>query len=270
MDDLTSKVAVITGAASGIGFALAKVFAAEGMRVVLADVDATRLTSAADALAATGADCIGEVVDVSDPAAVERLADRTVEHFGGVHVICNNAGVSALGCQWELSLDDWNWVLDVCLGGVVNGIRSFVPRMLASGEPGHVVNTASMAGVLTSPFVGPYAAAKHAVVGISKGLRAELAGTPIGVTVVCPGMVNTPVADRMGDHIHETGHHAGDDALAMLDLMQTGLRTGMPPEAAAAAILAAVKANRLWVLPNGGVLLPLVQADFDELLASPG
>jgi NAD(P)-dependent dehydrogenase (short-subunit alcohol dehydrogenase family) len=184
-------------------------------------------------------------------------------------MICNNAGVSALGCQWELSLDDWNWVLDVCLGGVVNGIRSFVPRMLASGKPGHVVNTASMAGVLSSPYVGPYAAAKHAVVGISRGLRAELDGTAIGVTVVCPGMVNTPVADRMGEHMQETDQHPGDAALAMLDLMCTGLRTGMPPEAAAADVLAAVKANRLWALPNGHVLLPLVQADFDELLATP-
>ena len=171
MDDLTSKVTAVLGASSRIGFAVAKAFAAEGMRVVLADVDVDRLKGAVDELTASGADCLGEVIDVSDPLAVERLADRTAEHFGGVHEICNNAGVSAMGRQWELSLDDWNWVLDVCLGGVVNGIRSVAPRMLAFGEQGHVINTASMGALLNSPFVGPYAAAKHAVVGLSKGLR---------------------------------------------------------------------------------------------------
>jgi short-subunit dehydrogenase len=141
--------------------------------------------------------------------------------------------------------------------------------MLASGEQGHVINTASMGGLLTSPFVGPYAAAKHVVVGLSKGLRAELADSAIGVTVVCPGMVNTSSVERMRDHMQQTDQHPNDDVLAKLDYMQGGLHTGMTPEPAAAAILAAVKANHLWVQPNGAELLPMVQADFDEMLASP-
>jgi NAD(P)-dependent dehydrogenase (short-subunit alcohol dehydrogenase family) len=269
MDDLASKVAVIAGGSSGIGLALAKAFAAERMRVVIASEDPHQLRTAVEELTAAGAECIGEVVDVSDPAVVEHLKDVTVERFGGVHVICNNAGVSAMGRQWELSLEDWKWVLGVCLGGVVNGIRSFLPHMLASGEPGHVVNTASMGGLLTSPFVGPYAAAKHAVVGLSKGLRAELADSAIGVTVVCPGMVDTPIVKRMRDHMQEVGHQPRADVSVMLDYMQSGVSAGMTPDAAALSIVAAVKANRFWVLPNGSELLPMVQADFDEMLASP-
>ena len=173
----TGSCAVVTGAASGIGRALARAFGAEGMKVVLGDVNEPLLKEAADELTSKGVECVALAVDVSDAAAVERLAEQAIDRFGSVGVVCNNAGVSTIGKQWEIGIDDWDWVIGVCLRGVVNGVRSFVPRMLAHAGPAHVVITASMGGLLTSPFLGPYAAAKHAVVGLSKGLRAELAGT---------------------------------------------------------------------------------------------
>ncbi|MGA2932943.1 MAG: SDR family NAD(P)-dependent oxidoreductase, partial [Acidimicrobiales bacterium] len=168
------------------------------------------------------------------------------------------------------SAEDWGWVIGVCLGGVVNGVRSFVPRMLAQGGPAHVVNTASMGGLLTGAYIGPYAAAKHGVVGLSKGLRAELAGTEIGVTVVCPGMVNTPILEGIRSHMDSIGAGGGEEVEFMFDVLESGLETGMSAEAAAAMVVAAVKADQFWVLPNGEEHLPSVQADFDEMLASVG
>ena len=178
MTELAGGVCVVTGAGAGLGRGLVDAFAAQDMRVVLADVSAARLREAADELTARGVECMTELVDVRDADAVDALADATVERFGGVNVICNNAGVSVMGKQWEISRSDWEWVLGVCLDGVVNGVRSFVPRILATreatGRDGHVVNIASMGGLLSSGYMGPYAAAKHAVVGLSKGLRVEL------------------------------------------------------------------------------------------------
>jgi NAD(P)-dependent dehydrogenase (short-subunit alcohol dehydrogenase family) len=268
MTTLGTDACVVTGAASGIGRALAGAFAAEGMKVVLSDVDEPRLEEAADELTSKGAECIALVADVSDAGAVERLADLAVAQFGRVGVVCNNAGVSTLGKQWEIGMDDWDWVIGVCLRGVVNGVRSFVPRMLAQGGPAHLVNTASMGGLLTSPFLGPYAAAKHAVVGLSKGLRSELAGTEVGVSVVCPGMVRTPILEGMRAHIERTGADQGEEARFLFDALESGLQTGMPAEVAAQMIVKAVKDDQFWVLPNGAVHLPSVQADFDEMLAS--
>ena len=268
MIKLDSEVCVVTGAASGIGRALADAFAAEGMHLVLADVDESRLQIAAAELTAQGVACIANVVDVSDPMAVERLAEATVERFGSVRVVCNNAGVSTMGRQWEVSIEDWDWVLGVCLGGVINGVRSFVPRLLEQGGPGHIVNTASMGGLLTGPFIGPYAAAKHGVVGLSKGLRAELGGTEIGVTVVCPGMVNTSILEGMRAHVEATGTANHEEIGVMFDFLEGGLETGMSAATAASMVLNAVKAGQFWVLPNGEEHLASVQADFDEMLAS--
>jgi NAD(P)-dependent dehydrogenase (short-subunit alcohol dehydrogenase family) len=184
-------VAVVTGAASGIGLGIATAFAAEGMHVMMADVDEGRLQRE---VAALGTDTVaGVLCDVGDPVAVERLADDTVRRFGAVHLICNNAGIIRPGRTWELSLDDWNAVLRVNLLGVINGIRTFVPRLLNSGEEGHVVNVASMAAVLPVIGIGPYNVAKHGVLALSDTLAMELneAGAPIGVSVVMPGRVAT-------------------------------------------------------------------------------
>jgi NAD(P)-dependent dehydrogenase (short-subunit alcohol dehydrogenase family) len=238
------------------------------MRVVLADINEAQLYQAVAELSTAGVECLGVVTDVSDPSSVERLAGSAFEGFGSVRVVCNNAGVSTMGKQWEISARDWDWVIGVCLGGVVNGVRSFVPRMLAQGGTAHIVNTASMGGLLTGPYIGPYAAAKHGVVGLSKGLRGELGGTEIGVSVVCPGMVRTPILEGIRAHMETTGAPRGEEVDFMFDVLESGLETGMAAEAAAAMVVAAVRANRFWVLPNGEEHLPSVQADFDEMLAS--
>ena len=192
MENLRDRVAVVTGAASGIGLATAQAFVAEGMRVVLADVDEAGAKREASSLGDELAH--GVAVDVRDPASVEALAAAAVERFGAVHVIMNNAGIVTGGRAWEQPLEDWHRVLDVNLWGVVHGIRTFVPLLLANGDTGgHVVNTASMAAVTAIPGIAPYTATKHAVLGVSDVLRAELAAmdAPIGVSVVMPGMIRT-------------------------------------------------------------------------------
>jgi len=193
IEDLDGRVAVITGAASGLGLALAERFAADGMRLVLADVEATALESAVDRLVEGGATAIAVPTDVTDATAVDELARAAVDAFGTAHVVCNNAGVGGHHYPtWEAPLSYWEWVLSVSLGGVVHGVRSFLPMLLAQGE-GHVVNTASVGGLVPVPYSAPYAAAKHAVVGLSGSLYGELAAmnTAVRVSVLCPGAMAT-------------------------------------------------------------------------------
>lgn len=268
MDDLDGRVAVVTGGGGGLGRAIAEAFGGQGMKVVLADVRPALVTEAVDALGAAGTECVGATVDVRDAAAVEELAAGVVARFGRVDVICNNAGISVPGRQWELTLDDWDAVIGVCLWGVVNGVRSFVPRILEGGRGGHVVNVASMSGLLTSPGIGPYTAAKHGVVGLSKGLRAELVNRGVGVSVVCPGMVRTSIADHMREYAESVG--ASDKQLASIDRTAEGLAAAaIPPSEAADLVLEAVQGNHFWVLPNGAEHLESVAADVDELRATP-
>src|SRR4051812_41018285 len=224
MDSLESRVAVITGAASGIGLGMAREFGREGMRIVLSDVSEEHLCNAVTGLQSDGIECFGHLADVRNATAVDALAQAAVDAYGQVNVVCNNAGVAVFGRQWELSQHDWAWAIDICLWGVINGVRTFLPRMLASEEPCHVVNTASMGGLLTAPFVGPYAAAKHAVVGLTKSLRAELGDTNVGVTLVCPGNVRTNVARAMRQQ--RDGQAAGDttDLDGFLDFLETGVQ----------------------------------------------
>lgn len=187
------RVAVVTGAASGIGLALAQALASEGASVVMADVAADALEVQRAALAPLGHEVHAVPTDVRDPDAVEALAAAAVERFGGLHIAVNNAGIVNRGLAWELSLDDWHRVLDVDLWGVIHGVRSFVPRILATGEPGHVVNTASMAALQPIDRLGPYTVAKHGVLGLSDVLRLDLQriGAPVGVSVVMPGRIRT-------------------------------------------------------------------------------
>jgi NAD(P)-dependent dehydrogenase (short-subunit alcohol dehydrogenase family) len=201
MHDLKGRVAVVTGAAGGIGFAIAQRFANEGMKVVLADIDADHLDRAVGQLRDEGAEVEGVVTDVSDAASVESLAEAVVARFGALHVAVNNAGVVNRGLTWELSLDQWQHLLGINLWGVIHGVRSFVPRILATGEEGHVVNTASLAAVNVIPRLGPYTTSKHAVLGLSDVLRLDLAevGAPVGVSVLMPGRINSrmnPIAER--------------------------------------------------------------------------
>jgi len=195
MQDFEGKVAVVTGGASGIGFGLAERFATVGMKVVLADVEHGALESAAAKLRERGAEVLGVETDVSDPEALERLARATIERFGKAHVLCNNAGVQRSAPTWMLSANEWKWLIDVNLLGVVNGLRTFIPRMLAQGDACHVVNTASFGGLISAPYMSAYCATKFAVVAITESLHAELTGTSIGVSVLCPAFVKT----RLGD-----------------------------------------------------------------------
>src|SRR5688500_1746513 len=193
MESLDGRVAIVTGAASGIGLAIAEQLAAAGGRVAVADLDGEAATHVAAALRERGADAEAIELDVRDASAVEAAADRVVHRFGALHIAVNNAGIVNRGLSWELSLEEWHRVMDVNLWGVVHGVRSFVPRILGSGEDGHVVNVASMAAVLPQERLGPYTVAKHGVLGLSDVLRADLeaAGTPVGVSVVFPGMIRT-------------------------------------------------------------------------------
>jgi NAD(P)-dependent dehydrogenase (short-subunit alcohol dehydrogenase family) len=205
MEELRDRVAVVTGAASGIGLGIAAALVAEGMRVVMADVDSRRLDREVDAL---GANVHGVVCDVGDPEAVEHLARETLDRFEAVHLICNNAGIIRSGRSWELSLDDWNDVLRVNLLGTLHGIRTFVPLLLASEEEGHVVNVASMAAVVPVRGIGPYNVAKHGVLALTDTLAMELrdAGASIGVSLVMPGRVPS----RLG-RPPEDPHEPADD-----------------------------------------------------------
>jgi NAD(P)-dependent dehydrogenase (short-subunit alcohol dehydrogenase family) len=196
MQHFEGSVAVVTGAASGIGFALAERFAQEGMRVVLADVEAPALEAAVTRLRQAEHEVIGVVTDVSQAEAVEALARRAFDAYGSVHVLCNNAGVAGAGGSsgpvWEKTDRDWQWAFGVNYWGAVNGIRAFVPKMLAAGEEGHVVNTASIAGVTSNVF-GIYGVTKHAVVALTEYLQRSLleVDARIGASVLCPSFVST-------------------------------------------------------------------------------
>lgn len=183
----------MTGAASGIGLATVEALVAEGMRVVMTDVDEARLIEHADRLAGSGAQVRAITADVRDPEALERVGQGAVSEFGALHVAVNNAGIVVTGNSWELPLSEWRRVVAVDLWGVIHGVHAFVPLILASGDEGHVVNTASMAAVYAPARLGPYAVSKHGVLGLSDVLRAELAaaGAPVGVSVVMPGMIKT-------------------------------------------------------------------------------
>jgi NAD(P)-dependent dehydrogenase (short-subunit alcohol dehydrogenase family) len=269
MKDLRDRVAVVTGAASGIGRALVDRFAADGMRVVVADVEADALATTERELRADGADVLAVRVDVSKADEVEALAARTIERFGKVHVVCNNAGVSVGGPMWEHTLADWQWVLGVNLWGVIHGIKSFVPRMIAQGEPAHVVNTASLAGLSSNPFVGVYNVTKHAVVTLSETLAQELAimGAPVHVSVLCPGFVQTQIADS---HRNRPSVHAdGADRLRSESLEQTirsAIAGGLPPAEVAREVRDAIVHERFYVLTHPEITRERVRQRMDGIL----
>jgi len=253
MKELKDRVAVVTGAASGIGFALAERFAAEGMKVVMADVEKTALATAADGLRRGGATVLPTEIDVSRPDHVERLAEETYRKFGAAHVLCNNAGVAVLGAVHEHTLADWQWVLNVNLWGVIHGVRAFVPRMLAGGDEGHIVNTASMAGLTTAPFMSVYDVTKHAVVALSESMYKEfvVTGAPIGVSVVCPGLINTNImqsARNRPESLAEIGKQ-GPMTQAFGQGLAERLATGYPPSEVADQVVRGILENRFYVVP---------------------
>lgn len=252
MRDFVGKGAFITGGASGIGLALGRAFAGLGMKVMLADIDRDALEKAVSQLGETGAELSGVVCDVSDRTAVQRAAQAAFDAFGKVHLVCNNAGVGAGGPMEEIPPADWDWVIGVNLMGVIYGIEAFVPHMKAHGEDSQIVNTGSMAGMLSPPGMGPYNACKHAVVTLSETLAAELAGSTIGVSVLCPGWVNTGI-NQSGRHrparfgpSRDTPVAARERAEEIAEL----LRTGMDPAEVAARVVAAVRDNDLHIFTH--------------------
>ena len=245
-------VAVVTGAASGIGYALAERFASAGLHVVAADVDDAALTGAATALATHGTEVLAHQVDVRDEDAVAGLAAAALERFGAVHVVCNNAGVSTRSDPWAGPLSAWKWVFDVNLWGVLHGVRAFLPHLIA-GDRGHIVNTASMAGL--APGVGAaYDASKHAVVALSEDLYLDLQArlAPVGVSVLCPGWVNTNIVDA--DRNWPADQGAVPERAATIGVIEPHLRRaiaeGLTPAAVADHVAAAIAEDRFWVLPS--------------------
>ena len=197
MEEVAGRTAFVTGGASGIGLGMAEAFAAAGMNVVIADLRTDHVETAIERLAGSGRrECVHAIeLDVTDRAALARAADEAERVFGNVHVLCSNAGMGILGPVTAARYDDWDWGLGVLLGGVVNGVQTFLPRMLTNGEGGHIVNTSSMAGVLPIPGAAIYITAKAAVIGLSEALRSELAADGIGVSAFCPGPVQTNIRE---------------------------------------------------------------------------
>ena len=193
MDDLVGKVAFITGAASGMGLTMARSFSAAGMKVVLADIEQEALAKVEQEFGASNREAMCIKLDVTSRDSMEEAAQKTIERFGKVHVLVNNAGVAVRGQLDQMEYQDWDWTLGVNLDGVVNGLQAFISLIKSHGEGGHIVNTASMAGQMALPGIGVYTASKYAVVGISETLRLDLADDNIGVSVLCPGLVDTNI-----------------------------------------------------------------------------
>jgi NAD(P)-dependent dehydrogenase (short-subunit alcohol dehydrogenase family) len=273
IEELQHRVAVVTGAASGLGSALAQRFAAEGMRLVLADVETAPLESLVDRLTAEGVEAIGVPTDVTDPDAVDALARVTVDRFGTAHVVCNNAGVGGHHYPtWEAPLAYWQWVLSVSVWGVVHGVRSFLPILLAQNE-GHVVNTASVGGLVPVPYSAPYAAAKHAVVGLSGSLHGELAAmdTAVRVSVLCPGAMATgfTTSDRnwpslLGDPPPEAVDPSARAAHAVIvDLVNAGGAASPFAD----RVVDAIRNDQFMILSDDDA--PTVRAAFESAIGAP-
>lgn len=254
MDFGLGSVAVVTGGASGIGRALCEQLAATGCAVVVADVDG----DAAGAVAAglSGGDAFAVTVDVADPESVGALAEAALDRFGHVDLLFNNAGVSTFNLLRDQTIDDWRWVIDVDLWGVVHGLQTFVPILRAQGTPAHIVNTSSMGGVMGGlPYIGPYAAAKAAVVSLSETLAAELAieQAPIGVSVLCPGstLTNIMESERVRPAAFGVERRTADaEGLRRAIKESFSGTTGLPASTVAERTLQAVRERRFWIFPH--------------------
>ncbi len=254
MRDFTGKTAFVTGGASGIGLALGRAFAEAGMKVMLADVEASALDQALQGLSNYGNRMRGIRCDVGDPESVERAAQATFDAFGSVHVVCNNAGVAAGGGIDNISIDSWRWVVDVNLMGVMYGIRSFLPHIMKHREGGHIVNTASMAGMTNGMGFSPYAATKFAVVAMSEGLAMQLQLHGIGVSVLCPEFVRTRIGDSGRNRPERYGETPPLDpaspAAAVVAEIARRLEAGIDPGDVAARVVEAIRTEQFYIFTH--------------------
>jgi NAD(P)-dependent dehydrogenase (short-subunit alcohol dehydrogenase family) len=267
MRELAGKTAFVTGGASGIGFGLGAAFAQAGMKVMLADIETDALAEAVKSLHDFGPNVRGVACDVADPVSVERAAKASFQAFGNVHVVCNNAGVAAAGGIDNISLDNWRWVLDVNLMGVLHGIRTFLPHIRAHGEGGHIVNTASMAGMNSGLGFSPYVASKFAVVGMSEGLATQLKPFGIGVTVLCPGYVRTRIGESGRNRPQRYGATQTPDPASPAGLLiaqiAERLQSGLDPSDVASRVLAAIREDELYVFTH-----PEMRAELEDRFAA--
>ena len=262
--ELRGRVAVVTGGGSGIGRALCLAFAAEGCAgVVVVDIDEAAAEAVATEVEAAGAEALAVACDVGDPGQVDGVRDLAVRRFGTVHLVCNNAGILRSGATWETTLEEWDATFAVNVWGVVNGVRTFVPHLIAQGE-GHVVNTASLAGLTAAPGLAAYNASKHAVVALSETLHRDLlvsGHAGVGVSVVCPGLVATPIVD---DPVTRSGRT--DVGRLIGEALAERIPTSMAPEEVAAAVVASVEDGRFYVLTHPEQTIAMVQQRFDDLV----
>lgn len=269
MKDLRDKVAFITGGASGLGLAMAKSFGREGMKVMIADIEETALERAVKELTASQVRCEGVLCDVADRNSVRNGALKTVSTFGKVHVVCNNAGVAVGGPIGQVNEKDWQWIVDVNLLGVVYGMETFVPLIESHGEGGHIVNTASMAGMISPPNLEPYCATKFAVVAMSEGWNAQLAPKNIGVSVLCPGFVQTRIFESERNKPQRYG-----SAATVHSALGTGrenaaqlVQSGIPVEPVGNRVVEAIKDNDLYIFTHVE-MKPFVELRFANILAA--
>ncbi|MBT1510187.1 SDR family NAD(P)-dependent oxidoreductase [Bradyrhizobium sp. SRL28] len=271
MRELAGKTAFVTGGAAGIGLALGRAFAQAGMKVMLADIETDALQAAVKSLQEISPDISGTICDVADAASVERAAKASFDAFGHVHVVCNNAGVAAGGGIDDISLDNWRWVIDVNLMGVLHGIKSFLPHIRAHGEGGHIVNTASMAGMQTGLGFSPYGATKFAVVSMSEGLSLQLKPLGIGVSVLCPSFVRTRIGESGRNRPARYGQSQPLDpaspAAALVAEIARNIDAGLEPDAVAARVLAAIRDDELYIFTHPGMRAE-VEGRFGAILAA--
>lgn len=263
MREFQGKTAFVTGGASGIGFAMAKAFGAAGMNVMLADIEREPLEAAVDELRKRQVKAEGVACDVAERASIEDAAKATIEAFGKVHIVCNNAGVGAGGAIDTVKPRDWDWIVAVNLMGVVYGVETFLPLIRAHGEGGHFVNTASMAGMISPPGMEPYCATKFAVVAMSEGWAGQLAPENIGISVLCPGFVRTRIFESSRTRQAKFGEaeaSASDEPSVGAKLVQAGI----DPDIVGACVVEAVRDNDLYIFTHPD-MQPAVEQRFERI-----